>query len=137
MWPVVANEPPSPVPPDDPRVELVLVDFPPPNKPEHTPVATNAMYADKGGKLSVGTAAARRAGAEYIMWVDSDDFISNRLPSSCTRTRRRGWYSDAGYFHVADSRTVRPMEHEFHQRNGSTHMLRAEMTGVPATVEPT
>ena len=135
---VVANEPPiARYLPSDDRVEIVLVDFPAPNKPEHTPVATNAMYADKGGKLSVGTAAARRAGAGYIMWVDSDDFVSNRLSEFVhAHDGETGWYSDAGYFHVAGSRTVRPLEHEFHQRNGSTHILRADITGVPPTVEP-
>ncbi len=76
-------------------------------------------------------------GADYIMWVDSDDFVSNRLTEFVhTHHGDDGWYSDAGYFHVAGSRTVRPLEHEFHQRNGSTHILRADITGVPPTVEP-
>jgi hypothetical protein len=136
---VVANEPPvGGHLPDDPRVEVVLVDFPPPHKPEGTPVITDAMYADKGGKLSVGTAAARRSGADYIMWVDSDDFVSDRIAAFVrSADGAPGWYSDAGFFHVQGSRTVTPVEHDFHQRNGSTHVLRADLTGVPETIEPT
>ena len=136
---IVANEPPvGGHLPDDPRVEVVLVDFPPPHKPEGTPVITDAMYADKGGKLSVGTAAARRRGADYIMWVDSDDFVTNRLAGFVRdEAGANGWYSDAGFFHVQGSRTVTPVAHDFHQRNGSTHVLRADLTGVPETVEPT
>ncbi len=136
---IVANE--APVGghlPVDPRVEVVLVDFPPPHKPEGTPVITDAMYADKGAKLSVGTAAALRRGADYIMWVDSDDFVTNRLAAFvASNAGANGWFSDAGYFHVQGSRTVTPVEHDFHQRNGSTHVLRADLTGVPDTIEPT
>jgi hypothetical protein len=136
---IVANEPPvGGHLPADPRVEVVLVDFPPPHKPEGTPVITDAMYADKGGKLSVGTAAARRRGADSIMWVDSDDFVSNRLAAYAnSQADAFGWYSDAGFFHVQGSRTVTPVAHDFHQRNGSTHVLRADLTGVPETIEPT
>jgi hypothetical protein len=96
------------------------------------------MYADKGGKLSVGTAAARRRGADYIMWVDSDDFVSNRLAGFvAAHDGTNGWYSDAGFFHVQGSRTVTPVPHDFHQRNGSTHIVRADLTGVPESIEAT
>jgi hypothetical protein len=136
---IVANEAPvGGYLPADARVEVVLVDFPPPHKPEGTPVITDAMYADKGGKLSVGTAAVRRAGAGYVMWVDSDDFVSNRIAAFVKGAEgANGWYSDAGFFHVQGSRTVTPVDHGFHQRNGSTHILRADLTGVPPELEPT
>jgi hypothetical protein len=72
------------------------------------------------------------------MWVDSDDFVSNRLAAYVkSAAGANGWYSDAGFFHVQGARTVTPVEHDFHQRNGSTHVLRADLTGVPESIEPT
>ena len=134
---IVANEDPECDLPVDARLEVARVSFPPPNLPVGVPVTTDAMYADKGAKLGVGTAIAVRAAADYVMFVDSDDYISREIAAFVARAQGEpGWYSDSGYYHVRGSRTVTPVFGDFHQRNGSTHILRTDLIGVPADVDP-
>ena len=135
---VVANEAPEGDLPDDPRIRMVPVSYAPPHRPEGKPVITDAMYADKGAKLGVGTAIATQSGAEYVMFVDSDDYVSRQLAGfTAAASGEPGWYSDSGYFHVRGSRTVTPVLRDFHQRNGSTHILRTDLVAVPADLDIT
>lgn len=133
---VVVNEMPLGTMPTDPRVEYVSVDYPPPRLPVGRPFTASDLYADKGAKLAVGAAVATRSGAEYIMFVDSDDYLSRRLAALVADAAGEpGWYSDAGYFHIRHARAVTPVLAGFHQRNGSTHILRTDLVGVPADLD--
>ena len=133
---VVVNEMPVGTMPTDPRIEYVSVDYPPPRLPVGRPFTASDLYADKGAKLAVGAAVATRSEADYIMFVDSDDFISRRLAEFVANSvGEPGWYSDTGYFHIRRARTVTPVLHGFHQRNGSTHILRSDLVGVPADLD--
>lgn len=133
---IVLNESPIGELPSDPRIEFVRVDYAPPRLPVGRPLIASDMYADKGAKLAVGAAVATRSGADYIMFVDSDDYISRRLAALVADTTGEpGWYSDTGYFHVRHARTVTPVAQDFHQRNGSTHILRTDLVGVPADLD--
>lgn len=133
---VVANEEPDCVMPSDPRLEIVVVDFEPAGSPIGKPTATWAIYEDKGAKLAVGTAAAVRAGACHVMYADSDDYVHRDLAAFASREPdASGWFFDSGYFHVHGSRTVTLVEHDFHQRNGTSHILRSDLLGVPADLD--
>lgn len=133
---VVANEVPQCDLPNDARLELVIVPFPPATSPAGHPTATVGIYDDKGAKLAVGTAAAIRRHARHVMFVDSDDYIHRDLAGLVAEAPDSpGWYSDAGFFHVRGARTVTAYEHGFHQRNGSTHVLRADLLDVPADLD--
>lgn len=133
---VVANEDPECDLPDDPRLEVARVPFPPSSSPLGKPSLVG-IETDKGSKLSVGTSRVVRAGARHVMWVDSDDFIHRGIAEYvATRPDAPGWYFDTGYFHVRGSRTVRTIEHEYHQRNGTSHILRTDLVGVPGDLDP-
>src|SRR4051794_17683421 len=63
---VVANESPGVEHLADPRVAVVLVDFPPSASPPGQPTATWAIYEDKGAKLAVGVARAIREPVSHV-----------------------------------------------------------------------
>ena len=82
-------------------------------------------------------AQAITAGTTFVMAVDSDDFVSRRLAGFVNRNpTTAGWYSSQGYFYVSGHRTVIPVERDFHQRNGSTHILAARCLPVGEDVTP-
>ncbi len=133
---IVANRPPEIELPDDPRIEVVTVSFPPAS--DRRSPSLEGITADKGAKLGVGTSVAIRRGAEHVMFVDSDDFIRRDIVSF-TRANPGvdGWFSDSGYLHPRGSRYVRLMSSGFHQLNGSTHVFRAGLLNVPDDIDPT
>jgi hypothetical protein len=134
---VVANaRPTNPI--GDARVEVVLVPFAPSASPAGAPTAVWGIYEDKGAKLAVGTSALVAAGASHVMIVDSDDFVHRGLAAHvAAHGDDPGWFSPTGYFHVRGSRTVRVMPADFHQRNGSTHIVRTDLLAVPPGLDPT
>jgi hypothetical protein len=132
---VVANEPPVlPLPADD-RIELCLVPFGPKASPPGKP-SPQGIFADKGAKLAVGTARAAARGASHVMWVDSDDFVHRDIARVVAgQPEAPGWYFDAGYFHVRGTRRMREVRHDYHQHNGSSHVVRTDLVGVPAALD--
>ncbi len=133
---IVANEPPDFELPNDERIEIALVSFPPPDLPIGRPLMAADFYADKGSKLAVGAAVAVRQQADYVMFVDSDDYVHHELAAFVSRAKGQpGWYSDTGYFHVHGVRSVTAVNRDFHKRNGSTHILRTDLLGVHGDID--
>ena len=132
---VVANEPPVHALPADDRIELCLVPFGPKASPPGKP-SPQGIFADKGAKLAVGSAHAVGRGAGHVMWVDSDDFVHRDIAAFVAEhPDAPGWYFDAGYFHVRGTRRMREVRHDYHQHNGSSHIVRADLVGVPADLD--
>lgn len=63
----------------DRRVSFVGVDFPPPSMINGPQTGIPSVLRDKGTKLAIGLAAARLRQAQHILFIDADDFVSNRL----------------------------------------------------------
>jgi hypothetical protein len=132
---IVANEPPVRPLPADARIELCLVPFAPKASPPGKP-SPQGIFADKGAKLAVGTAHALRRGARHVMWVDSDDFVHRDIAAfAADHPDANGWYLESGYFHVRGTRRMREVRHDYHQHNGSSHIVRADLVGVPADLD--
>jgi hypothetical protein len=133
---VVANEPPECDLPADDRVEVVRVPFPPSSSPLGKP-SLQGIEIDKGAKLSVGTSRVLARGAQHVMWVDSDDFIHRDIASyAAAHPDEYGWYFDSGYFHIRGGRRVTTVLSEYHQRNGTSHVIRGDILGVPPDLAP-
>jgi hypothetical protein len=133
---IVANEPPAATLPLDDRLHVALVPFPPSSSPLGRP-SLQGIEIDKGAKLSVGTSQVIRQGARHVMWVDSDDFIHRDIASyAAGRPDAFGWYFNSGYFHIRGGRKVTTVTQDFHQRNGTSHVIRADVIGVPADLDP-
>ncbi|WP_173921748.1 glycosyltransferase family 2 protein [Agromyces sp. Marseille-P2726] len=74
---VVGNQEPR-LPPDS-RVRYVPVAFPPPSPIASPRTGIPSILRDRGTKLAVGLAAARQHGAQHILFIDADDFVSRRV----------------------------------------------------------
>ena len=123
---VVGNvEPPLP---DDPRVHFIEVGFPPPSEAEGPRTGIAAVLRDKGTKLAIGLRAVRASGAQHVMFVDSDDFVSNRLAEFVSQhPDAAGWTFTDGWRINIERRALRPHRGDFHLQCGSSHIVRTDL----------
>ena len=114
---------------DDPRVEFLPVDFPPPAD------ATNLVTRryDKWQKTLRALRRVRTVGASHVMILDADDCVSNRLAGHVARfPSANGWCFRRGYFHREGMRTVHKERFRFHKWCNSSHIVRTDLLDVPA-----
>lgn len=122
----------------DQRITYVRVDFPAPSA-ERTPrTSHNVFRRDKGTKCAIGVAAAHQLGADHVMFFDADDLIHHQVSALANgSTDHPGWYSPQGWIHSFGSRSVQFVPTGFHQKNGSTSIIRTDLVGVPTTLATT
>lgn len=79
---------------------------------------------DGSRKKLVGILAAREMGANYIMNVDADDFVSNRLAQFVLDSgdNKNGWYVNSGFEYVAEKYFF-PIPMGFHKKCGTSHII--------------
>jgi hypothetical protein len=124
---VVANQQPGFALPEN--VEVVLVDFAPPDSHRGSRISMKAIRRDKGTKLAVGVLAARRIGATHVMQFDADDFVSRNIAAFVNaRSDQQGWYFDRGYVLYERRDLLRAMS-DFHQTCGTSFVLRQDLYG--------
>ncbi|UNK70149.1 hypothetical protein [Microbacterium sp. H1-D42] len=127
---VVANE--SVAFAGGPRVDRVLVDFPPPSTEQTSRTGIAAVLRDKGTKNAIGLARARELGAKHVMFVDADDFVSRRLTEFVAADiGAPGWTITDGWRVQMSRRSVRRHRDDFHLQCGSSHIVRIDL--LPAT----
>jgi hypothetical protein len=90
---------------------------------------------DKGKKITYGSKLAKDDGCDYIMSVDADDLVSNRLLRYISENNAHntvpGWYINKGYvFRNGRNRLLKNFN--MHTYNGSTHILRADLVHIPS-----
>lgn len=127
---VVCNQIPnlSSIPPE---VEFVKVDFPPPSHLKGSKVNAVARAKDKGSKYVVGLLHASKYNAEYIMFFDADDLLSNRIVDYVeSNSGNSGWYINKGYVYGDGGYLIKPKK-QFHKWNGSSHIIRFELFNLP------
>jgi glycosyltransferase involved in cell wall biosynthesis len=135
---VVHNELPK-VEFSHPSIEYVEVDFPPPSERRGTSQIEYLPHLfDKGTKYAIGVAAAREHGIQHVMFFDADDLIHHGLAAVANADpQAAGWYSPTGYIHSVGTGVVSYVPDGFHLKNGSTSIVREDLTGVPRTVTRT
>ena len=127
---IVANEPPDCQLPDDMRIKVVKVGFPPATRLGRPSLA--GIEADKGAKLGVGSSVAMQDQPSHLMFVDSDDFIHRGIARLAgEHPDAAGWFADSGYLHRRGARSMHLITHGFHQVNGSSHVMRSDILAVP------
>ena len=85
----------------DCRVEFLQVDFAPPILNKNAEDKWLKEF-DKGKKLKFAAAHAKNIGASYVMTVDSDDCISNKISGFVSKNSDHsilGWYVKKGYLY--------------------------------------
>lgn len=118
--------------PADPRIHSVLVDFDPPSPERSARTGLAAVLRDKGTKNAVGLARARELAADYVMFVDADDFVSRELTSFVARNSGApGWTITDGWRVQTSRRALRRHRGDFHLQCGSSHIVRIDL--LPAT----
>lgn len=88
---------------------------------------------DKGKKILYGCKQAIEAGCKYLMGVDSDDLISNKLVSfanSHAHSGKPGWVIKKGYIYEENSMML-VKKSDMQNINGSTHIIRKDLVNIP------
>jgi hypothetical protein len=88
---------------------------------------------DKGRKIMMGCKSAKELGCTYLMAVDSDDLVSNKLAGFVNENQNKklaGWRFVDGYMYEDGSRII-IKNHQIWGINGSTHIIRHDLVEVP------
>ena len=76
----------------DERLEFIEADLPVPKK-DHDAM----IEGDKVGKLLIAMRRVRELNADYVMPVDADDLVSNRIVEHVLTNPEDGWYVERGW----------------------------------------
>ena len=113
------------------NVHFLKVDFEPPF--EEAGVSSDSLYRgkelDKGKKILLGIEyASMEFNTDYIMTVDSDDYISNKISSyvNCKGTGIPGWYLKKGYIHFEGKKFL-VKTFKFNQLCGSSIIVKPKL----------
>lgn len=111
---------------DDPRLEIISVDFPP-------PIYRDEQMVDKHRKREVAGAHIRKAGGGYIMFVDADDLVSNRIVEFVRQDKSpNGYIIHQGYDFDFTEKTVKAAPN-FDQISGTCSIVHFSVDDLPET----
>ncbi|MFD2515653.1 hypothetical protein ACFSRY_17395 [Pontibacter locisalis] len=87
---------------------------------------------DKSKKITYGCKNAIDDGCKYIMAIDSDDLISNKIAEfiNSSDTKCPGWVVERGYIYLEGSNFL-IKSNNLHGINGSTHIIKSDLVPVP------
>ena len=88
---------------------------------------------DKSRKITVGCQVAKELGCNYLMAIDSDDMISNKIAQYVNEnadSKVAGWRVSNGYLYNEGSYFV-VKNNQIWAMNGSTHIIRADLVPIP------
>ena len=122
------------------NIHFLQVDFEPPIRgASETDASINIRREiDKGKKLQIGaTYAVENFNSEYIMTVDSDDFISKRIAEFVNKQtgEESGWYVKKGYLHLA-SKPFLFATSKYNKLCGSSVIVKPEVLQYFFDVDP-
>lgn len=113
-------------------ITIVRVDHPPPSISVFRGEVDErerkkAVHLDKGRKVLIGALSARDLGAQYIMPVDADDLVSDRLPGFVTEhAGSPGWRVSRGWILPVGTRCAM-MLRDFDQWCGTSMIVSADV----------
>jgi hypothetical protein len=90
---------------------------------------------DKARKLCYGSKLAKEAGCDYVMALDADDMLSNKLfdylAKDSQKEKRDGWYMEKGYVYLERTNFLIKVPKTMRFLNGSTHILHSSLVHIP------
>lgn len=83
---------------------------------------------DQGKKALYGARVAIVEGCEYVMSVDSDDLISNRIAEFINKNKDNpnGWFVSKGYIYIAKENLLLRKPSRMNTINGSTNIIASK-----------
>jgi hypothetical protein len=107
---------------DSPFVEYIQADLPPPK---------NDWWEkdfDKAKKLMIGAEFSKQYDPSYLMVVDSDDLVSNKIVAFVkNEPDQAGWFLNQGYIHEFNSRTLYYLRKDFGKYCGSCIIIKPSL----------
>jgi len=88
---------------------------------------------DKGKKIHYGCKIAAEAGCTYMMGIDSDDLISNKISAFVNKnagSNKAGWRIKKGFIYEEGSRIL-IKQFNMQNINGGTHIIRYDLITIP------
>jgi len=84
---------------------------------------------DHGKRLLYGSNIAMEAGCNFVMPVDADDFVSNKIAGWVEKysDEKYGWYVNKGYILNGQSKILIKVACNMYQVNGSTHIIHTSL----------
>lgn len=112
----------------DERVEIIQVDFPIPDKSQ-----TKETMKDKWKKLGMGMIRAKEINPDFIMFVDADDLVSNKLSQYVNSHKEaNGWILKKGYKYSYGSHWLNK-DNDFNC--GTNAIINSKLIRFPTTIE--
>lgn len=114
----------------DERVEFVSVDFPPPSLVEDDWEKNRQLKeGDKANKILAGYKKALEYKPTYLMVVDADDLISNKIAGFALKNKQNapGWYVKKGYYYREGARYLFINKKAFNKFCGTCIIIRSDL----------
>ena len=125
---LICHETPDWNTPIDDRLEVLIIDFPPP------PPDPRKTMLDKWSKLARGMIRAGELKPDFVMLMDADDLVSNRLAHHAHRNRHaNGWIFRRGYCYRYGSRWI---EVENSYNCGTNAIVSSRLIQFPHDMSP-
>lgn len=106
-----------------PKIEYIEVDFPP-AKPDNK----ESKYIDQSRKMWTGLQYASEFADSHVMFVDSDDCISNKVAEFVSKNSGNyGWFFWSGYEYRDGERTIRCRRERFNSICGTSNIIRTNI----------
>ena len=89
---------------------------------------------DQARRILFGCKTAIEEGVSYIMSVDADDLVSNKIAAFVNKneaTKPAGWYVNEGYSYIEGKNIVYRYRKNLYQFCGSTNIVRADLISIP------
>ena len=90
---------------------------------------------DKSKKIFYGCKKAKEDGCKYLMCVDSDDLVSNKIVAHIEKKLEEnatpGFYIEKGYLYRSGKKRMIYISRDFQNFNGSTHIIREDFITIP------
>jgi len=91
------------------------------------------FFMDHGRRIMYGAHRAIQAGTNYIMSVDADDLISNKI-AEYVRDKdpsEAGWILKRGFVYIDQAAWLYKQPNNMNSINGSTHILNVAVIDIP------
>lgn len=84
---------------------------------------------DKGKRVMYGSKFAKEHGCNYVMSLDSDDLVTNKLAAFIdnNQTEKFGWYVNKGYILLGKQRLLIKVRANMNHLNGSTNIANINL----------